>query len=97
MTIQQITQSTAPTVKLLKTARWRIIKQNLRESFGSPFYYERSFNYATRGETAYPVGTTNYVDRISYYNVVNNVATFEKAENIEYNADGHIVTYGDNT
>ena len=59
--------------------------------------YERRFNYATRGETAYPVGTTNYVDRISYYNVVNNVATFEKAENIEYNADGHIVTYGDNT
>jgi len=59
--------------------------------------YERRFNYATRGETAYPVGTTNYVDRISYYNVVNNVATFEKAENIEYNADGHIVTYEDNT
>ncbi|MBQ9978367.1 MAG: RHS repeat-associated core domain-containing protein [Clostridia bacterium] len=29
--------------------------------------------------------------------MVNNVATFEKAENIEYNADGHIVTYGDNT
>ena len=23
------------------------------------------------------------------------MATFEKAENIEYNADGHIVTYGD--
>ena len=74
-------------------ARLRTTKQNFRESFGSPFYYERRFNYATRGETAYHVSTTNYVDRISYYNV----ATFEKAENIEYNADGHIVTYGDNT
>ena len=29
--------------------------------------------------------------------MVNNVATFEKAENIEYNADGNIVVYGENS
>ncbi len=59
--------------------------------------YERKFAYLVRGNANSPEGTTNYVGSVSYYNVVNNVSTLEKSENIAYNADGNIVTYGDNT
>ena len=34
---------------------------------------------------------------LSYYNVVNDVRTLEKTKSIAYNADGNIVTYGENT
>ena len=59
--------------------------------------YERKFAYLVRGNANSPEGTTNYVGSVSYYNVVNNVSTLEKSENIAYNADGNIITYGENT
>ena len=59
--------------------------------------YERKFAYLVRGNANSPEGTTNYVSGVSYYNVVNDVSTFEKTESIAYNADGNIITYGENT
>ena len=59
--------------------------------------YARKFFYTVRGPIPIPEGTTNYVGSVSYYNMVNDVSTLEKTEGIVYNADGNIITYGDNT
>ena len=59
--------------------------------------YKRAYNYVPRGAAVSPEGTTNYIESISYYNVLNNVETLEKTENVAYNTDGNIVTYGENT
>ena len=59
--------------------------------------YKRAFAYVPRGAVASPEGTTNYIGSVSYYNVINDAETLEKTENVEYNADGHIIKYGDKT
>ena len=59
--------------------------------------YKKSFVYVPRGASGSPEGTTNYIESVSYYNIVNNVSTFEKTENVEYNTDGNIVVCGENT
>ena len=59
--------------------------------------YKRAFAYVPRGASASPEGTTGYIESISYYNVLNNAETLEKTENVEYNSDGNISAYGDNT
>ena len=59
--------------------------------------YKRTYGYVPRGAAASPEGTTSYIESISYYNVLNNVATLEKTENVAYNTDGNIVTYRENT
>lgn len=58
--------------------------------------YSRDFTYAPRG-TASSEGTTGYIQKVTYHNIVNDVATLEKTENIAYNADGNIITCGENT
>lgn len=59
--------------------------------------YSKEFSYIARGTEAAPEGTTNFVGKVSYYNYANGSDTWEKEEVIEYDADGNIVKYGDNT
>ena len=59
--------------------------------------YKRLFAYIPRGTVASPEGTTNYIESISYYNVINDAEALEKTESIAYNADGNIITCGENT
>ena len=42
-------------------------------------------------------GTTNYISSVSHYNVVGGTATLEKTESIDYDANGNIVSYGNNS
>ena len=59
--------------------------------------YTRHFSYIPRGAANTPEGTTNYIKEVTYYNVVNYESTLEKTEAVEYNTDGNIVRYGENT